>query len=282
VLLKPVSDALHPALPLALLLVLLVTACVPARDYRTTAGQRVPGSENNHNLIGGAFSLSPDSRWLFGTNFDPVADPITLNAAFDHSFLLRLRDGAKIRPELAMAARSLVAQEGILDEAGCWKGTRLYLKTPFTRGLVLEAGNDALVWERVEQVPCERYVPSAQGYRVEVSADGSARIVGQSGRTVARYKPLAIIGTAVQITQLQLSRDERFLGWGVSRPVGSFSGNTEAYFLRLDVDDATPQQLASPVGTMRFAPDSSYLYAHTRSFVDDDHRWLIVRWPMPD
>lgn len=273
----PTSDLLRTA---ALACLMFIAACSPAEDFRLTGGEVVPGSYNNHSMLGGAFSLSPDGRWLYSTNYDPVEDPISANAPFEQGYLLRLADGEKLAPRFSQDARAALAERGVLDEAGCWKGKRLWIRDPFRGGFVIEPAGQQPTWQVAPGVPCRRFEPVAPGIEVVTGPDGSASVM-DGNQVLARYSPLPLIGSPVQVIDPLLSPDGDYLAYGVSQPVGSLTGNTTAYLVRRDGRGAAPVLLVSPAGTMRFSPDSRYLHIHTRSFVEDDHRWLIVRWKLP-
>lgn len=262
-----------------ILMAALLTACTEPTSFHTTGGEALPGTESNYSLIGGAFSISPDGHWLFSTNYDPAIHEPTPAAAIDHAYLLDLQTNRKSAIEFGDSARALLKREGVVAESGCWQGGLLYLRTAFRKSIRIDAAAAPLRWQAGDRPPCEADDRSPDNL-IDIRRDGEhvAVIHRPGGRILATYSPLPLIGTKVQIDNVITSHDGRFVSYRVTRPLGSFTGNSAAWLVDLKDNHASPILLAGTSGTIRFSPANDAVLVQTRDRNAGERRWIIARW----
>ena len=100
-------------------LLITVAACTPAADPVEFGAQSLPGSDSRFTLIGGAFSISPGGKYLFGTNYDPFRHAVAPDGALRHAYVYDLETLTRHVPVVTAAAEAVLSDYGVLEESGC-------------------------------------------------------------------------------------------------------------------------------------------------------------------
>lgn len=263
-------------------LALLVSACEPRDISSNYAMELMPDTSNNFAFVDGAFSISTDARFLFGTNYNPIEHPVLEGQAIRYGFILDLQTLGKTTIRWSDTAESHVNRYGMLEESGCWADHVLYITTFTPRAIFVDADASQPQWSVVGNKPCQRIgLLTSTLIEVRHIPNGGVQLWHQGrNEQLAAYTPRLLGGTEVLVEDLQVDSSGRWLAYRITKPRGSFSGNSRAYLLDLNATAEGSQLLANAANHLRFA--GSYLYAQVRQDSDTDGRWAISRWQLQE
>jgi len=263
-------------------LALLLSACDPGDVSSNYAMELMPDTSNNFSFVDGAFSISADARFLFGTNYNPMEHLVLEGQSINYGFILDLQTLDKTAVSWSDSAESHVSRYGVLEESGCWAGHVLYVTTFTPRAIFVDADTSQPQWSAAENKPCQRIgLLTSTLIDVRYISNGGVQLWHQGrNEQLAAYAPRLLGGTDVLVEDLQVDSSGRWLTYRITRPRGSFSGNSRAYLLDLDVTAEGSQLLANAANHLRFA--GNYLYAQVRRDSDTGGHWAIGRWRLQE
>jgi len=181
----------------------------------------------------------------------------------------------------------------VFTNIGCWaeQPLRAYVWGGRSGGVEVEPGSESPTWRLVpaDQVPCQwpwdSYTPQRDTVLGEfrVTWEGKVLVIRdrkEGGRVYARYDPIPLIGSQVDIDELALSEDGRSLAYVVDKPTGSFVGNQTGFFISAD-SDSGPRKLAAPISDIQWG-EGGWLYGSVQLESGPDRVRAIARWKLLD